>query len=266
MATIVSVVGLYFSYDRPSGPTIMVCFAIALILGGIGRAIALSPRRSRALALTAGGIVLVVTAGLTLYRFRPLPAGHDERGHHGDEGGPEHSPEHEVGTGIAELRAALRDSHENVRARAVANLAETGDLRILPDLIDALHDQSPVVREAAAAALGRAGNPSAIPALKHLLTNEDEDEWVRLRVAHTVADLGDREGLTALLDLAKEGDAKLTRLEALATLLQLSGSADAPPDDPDVAEAKALIQKLERWAQGSRLTFDPVTRTYRPRR
>src|SRR5262249_37245794 len=29
MATVVSAIGLYFSYDRPSGPTIMVCFAVA---------------------------------------------------------------------------------------------------------------------------------------------------------------------------------------------------------------------------------------------
>ena len=263
MATLVSVVGLYFSYDRPSGPTIMVCFAIALILGMAGRAIAVSPRRGRALAMATVTILLVGGAGLTLSLFRPLPAG--QGGDHGDEEGPEHSPEHEVGTGISDLRAALRDSHENVRVRAVSELADTGDIRILPDLIDALHDQSAAVREAAAAALGRAGNPSAIPALKHVLWSEDEDEWVRLRVAHTVADLGDQEGLKALLELAKEGDATLTRLEALTTLLKLSGSNDAPPADPDAAEAKALLQKLETWAKGPRLRFDPVTRTYRSR-
>lgn len=266
MATIVSVVGLYFSYDRPSGPTIMVCFAIALILGGVARAIAVSRHRSRTLAFAAGIVLLIGGAGFTLYHFRPLPAGHEDDAH-GEEEGPGHSPEHEVGTDIPALRAALRDSHENVRAQAVSDLAATGDIRILPDLIDALHDQSPAVREAAAAALGRTGNRSALPALKHLLGNEDEDEWVTLRVAHTVADLGDHEGIAALLDLAKNGEAALARIEALGVVLKLSGSADAPPADPDSDEAKALLGRLEKWAgDGSRLDFDPGTRTYRGRR
>ncbi|MFQ5701880.1 MAG: metal ABC transporter permease, partial [Acidobacteriota bacterium] len=34
VGTLVSAVGLFFSYDRPSGPMIMVCFAVVLVLGG----------------------------------------------------------------------------------------------------------------------------------------------------------------------------------------------------------------------------------------
>src|SRR5882672_3104302 len=49
MGTIVSAVGLLFSYDRPSGPTIMVAFALTLILGGVLKAIVHAPSRSRAL-------------------------------------------------------------------------------------------------------------------------------------------------------------------------------------------------------------------------
>jgi len=268
MATAVSAIGLYFSYDRPSGPTIMVCFAIALILGGLARAIALSPRRSRALAITAAGAILVAGGLWALYRFRPMPATHTAEEETTPSPALAGSPEHAVGSGIGDLRAALRDSHENVRARAVNDLAATGDLRIISDLVAALHDQAPSVREAAAVAMGRAGDPSALPALKQALKNKDEDEWVRLRIAQTISGLGDREGLPVLLQLAGEGEAKVSRLEAISTLLKLSGSGDSPPADPDSPEAKSLIRKLDRWwtVDGPRLSWDPAARLYRGRR
>src|SRR6266571_192003 len=58
MATIVSAIGLMFSYDRPSGPTIMVSFAIALVLGGTIKAILQAPSRTRALAVASASLVL----------------------------------------------------------------------------------------------------------------------------------------------------------------------------------------------------------------
>lgn len=268
MGAIVSAIGLYFSYDRPSGPTIMVCFAIALILGALGRAIALSPRRSRALGITAATLLLATGGLWTLYRFRPMPASQSAEDIAAPDPARASSPEHPVGNTIGDLRAALRDSHENVRARAVSDLAATRDLRIISDLVAALHDQAPSVREAAAAALGRAGDPSALPALKQALKNKDEDAWVRLRIAQTISSLGDREGIPVLLELAKEGDAKLSRLEAIASILKLTGSSEPPPADPDAPEATALIRKLDKWwsTDGPRLSWDPAAHVYRSRR
>src|SRR5262249_25022530 len=156
---IVSAIGLYFSYDRPSGPTIMVCFAAALILGGVARAIATAERRSRAIAVTAAAVLAITAVRFALPRVRPPPAAHPGEAAAADaaDGDDEAAkPEHGVAPGVDGLRAALRDTHENVRAKAVAELEATGDLRILPDLVAALHDQSPAVREAAAAALARA--------------------------------------------------------------------------------------------------------------
>jgi len=177
------------------------------------------------------------------------------------------TPEHAVGSGLQDLRQALHDTHENVRIRAVADLTATSDPRILPDLVDALHDQSAAVREAAAAALARLGNASALPALKLGLKNEDEDEWVRLRIAQAVAGLGDSDGIPILLELARRADAKVTRLEALNTLFSLADlTTDPPPANLDTEQTAALLQRLDRWWEKGKhhLRWDAASRSYRP--
>jgi zinc/manganese transport system permease protein len=273
MATIVSAIGLLFSYDRPSGPTIMVCFALALALGGTVRAIVTAGSRPRALAIAGATAGAMVLAGWMLILFRPSPAA----GHHddadaraagaaaSDAAAPGATPEHEVGSGIDALRRALGDTHENVRVAAVAQLAATNDPRILPDLVNALHDQAPAVREAAAQALERSGSRSAVPPLRQALRNADEDEWVRLRMAQALAGLGEVEGLPILLDLARRGDARLARMEALSTFLRLTRQVDPPPSDPDSQEGRALLRRLDQfWRKhGKDLKWDEASRTYR---
>ncbi|HZE88896.1 MAG TPA: iron chelate uptake ABC transporter family permease subunit [Verrucomicrobiae bacterium] len=267
MAALVSAIGLYLSYDRPSGPTIMVCFAVALILGGLARAIAVSPRRSRAIALTAATLAIVTASSWALYRFRPAPALHGgEAPEPADPAAP--PPEHVVGGSIDSLRAALRDSHENVRAKAVADLAATGDLRVVSDLVAALHDQSATVKEAAALALGRTGSRSALPALIQGLKNADEDEWVRLRISQAVTQLGDTAGIPVLLEIAERGDAKLSRAEALGSLRALSGARGAPPADPDAPDGRAALDAAKHWwaADGAALEWDAAARSFHRRR
>ncbi len=258
MATIVSAVGLFFSYDRPSGPTIMVSFAIALVLGGTVRAISQAPSRPRALAVATASLALAIGAGWLLYYFRPGVHAHpgEVAGAHPGEvaetpgPGGAAEPEHEVGGSMDALRRALKDTHENVRVAAVREIASTADPRILPDLVEALHDQSPAVREQAAAALGRLGNRAALPALLQGLKNKDEDEWVRLRIAQAVAGLGDADAIPVLFDLARSADARVTRLEALGTLARLAKLTDPPPSDPDSPEGQAILQKLDRFWSG----------------
>ena len=258
MATIVSAVGLFFSYDRPSGPTIMVGFAIALALGGTIRAISHAPSRPRALAVATASLALAAGAGWLLYHFRPGAGAHRGKVAAAAAGAIAQSPrpagasepEHDVGGSMDALRRALKDTHENVRVAAVRQIASSADPRILPDLIEALHDQSPAVREQAASALGRLGNRSALPALLQGLKNRDEDEWVRLRIAQAVAGLGDANAIPVLFDLARSADARVTRLEALGTLARLARLPDPPPPDPDSPEGLAFLQKLDRFWSG----------------
>ncbi|MCZ6695006.1 MAG: HEAT repeat domain-containing protein, partial [Acidobacteria bacterium] len=175
-------------------------------------------------------------------------------------------PEHPVGEGLQALRDALRDTHPNVRVRAVERLAAAGDPRVLPDIIDALHDQSAAVREASAAALARLGSRSAAPHLRLALRNLDEDDWVRLRLAIALSELGGVDGLDVLLDLARAGTASVMRLEALTTLIRFARFEEAVPADPDGEEAARSLERIDSWLGDNRdrLEWDAETRSYHP--
>jgi hypothetical protein len=258
MATLVSAVGMYFSYDRPSGPTIIVGFAIALLAGGLAKALLPAARPARALAAAAAMMAVVAGAAWAMQGRQTSPAAGPEETAHLESGpGGAAEPEHPIGTSLDDLRRALRDTHPNVRARAVADLAATGDLRVLHDLTDALHDQDPGVREAAALALGRSGDRTALASLKHHLGDAHEDSWVRLRVAQAVAGLGDPSGLPVLVDLAAGDEAALLRLEAINTLARLAGRTEPPLDAVDGDAFGARLQAMRLFVgDGRGLRFD----------
>ena len=262
MATLVSAVGLAFSYDRPSGPAIIVAFALALLLGATIRAIIYSASKARAMVITLSCLALVVLIGWGLVRFRPAvpePPAPAQTTNLAE------SPEHDVGNDLPSLRQALHDSHENVRVDAVARLAGSGDPRVLPDLLDALQDHSPAVREAAAMALAQLGNRSALPALRQSLRDTDEDAWVRLRMAQAAAGMGEDAGLEPLLKLARDDGPALLRVEALSTLARLAGMPEAELAAPGSPEAEARLQRLEAWWREHRgkLRWDGEAGVYR---
>jgi zinc/manganese transport system permease protein len=276
MGTLVSAIGLSFSYDRPSGPTIMVAFALALLVGALVRSVLRGARPAVALAATAA-VVLVLTAGAASLQSSHTTAAEPEgaaeaaeaaaarAGH--ESSAPETGAAHEQGEGIEGLRRALRDAHAEVRSRAVADLARSGDPRIVHDLVDALADQDAGVREAAAAALGQLGSRTAVAPLLQHLGHPDEDAWVRLRMAQSLGSLGEPVSLAALADLASGGEGKLLRLEAVQSLSRLVGLGDTGLDDPDsevarqrVARARAIIK-----SRGGKPRFDPQSRTFSDR-
>lgn len=273
MGSLVSAIGLSFSYDRPSGPTIMVVFAVALLAGALVRALLRGARPAAGLAATAA-ILAGLTGGAALLHSSHSTSAAPEGAAAAAEAAAAragHAPgeaagdTHEQGEGMEGLRRALRDAHPEVRSRAVADLARTGDPRIMHDLLDALGDQDAGVREAAAAALGQMGTRSAVPALKQHLDHRDEDPWVRLRMAESLGTLGEPSALPVLVELAAGGEGKLVRLEALQILsrqLRLGGDA---LDDPDAEEARVRLEKARAVlkASGGKPRFDPATRTFR---
>ncbi len=264
MGTIVSAIGLLFSYDRPSGPTIMVCFAVALSLGGLMRAVIAAPTRGRRLAVAGSGAAVILGLVALVPAFMRPHLGHGGEGVTHEEV-PGEAPEHPVGGEVEDLRRALRDTHESVRIEAIRRLAASGDPRILPDVVRGLLDLSVAVREAAAAALAAIGDPAALPALEHALHREDEDEWTRLRVAVAVARLGEAAGLPVLLEIAAGGDARLARLEALRSLCDLAGIPPPASEDPDEPEAAAILDRLRDWLEdgGAPPRWDSRARVYR---
>jgi zinc/manganese transport system permease protein len=259
---VVSAVGLFFSYDRPSGPTIMVCFALALIFGGIVRGIQTSHNRMRTAGLAAACVALVVMAGYGMVYFGSSISDEDDHrhgdgSHHATEAAAEAAQAHEVGSSPEDLRLALGDTHAGVRAKAVEALASQGDRGSVPEIVKMLDDSSTAVRENAARALGALGDPSAIGALRGQTTRKGEDEWVRLRSAEALVLLGDPSGLPALIEIARSGEARMARLTALQSLLSASGMSEG--------QADALGALQEWWAKhGSNLRWDPATRSFIP--
>ena len=104
------------------------------------------------------------------------------------------------------------------------------------------------------------------PLLRHL-GHQDEDAWVRLRMAQSLGSLGEPASLPALLDLASGGEGKLLRLEAVQTLSRLVGLGDEGIDDPDsdaarqrIARARAVLR-----SHGGKPRFDAQSRTFSDR-
>ena len=75
-------------------------------------------------------------------------------------------------------------------------------------LIVALRDPDEGVRAQAAAALGRIGNPRAVPALLNSITDTVE---VRRCVVKALGQIGDRAALPALVAALKDDDARVRR-------------------------------------------------------
>nr|BFE61352.1 hypothetical protein GCM10020063_058780 [Dactylosporangium thailandense] len=94
------------------------------------------------------------------------------------------------------LLAALGDTRYNCQAWAAMGCAAMGVREAVPALVGLLdHPQWKVVEEALRA-LGRLGDASVVPALRPLLG--DGVDWVRLRAAEALADIGGPEALDAL--------------------------------------------------------------------
>ncbi|HTV19012.1 MAG TPA: iron chelate uptake ABC transporter family permease subunit, partial [Polyangiaceae bacterium] len=154
--------------DWPPAPAISCVFALILLAAAVVDRVRRAEQRGRALlrfVATAAGLG-VIALGLTTFlrSQRAAHAAHDHAGEaaaaepvapaapdaeHSD---AEHShgpPEHGLGGSRRDLLAALADEHDNVRARAAADLGATGDPSVLPPLVRALEDPSDAVKEKA---------------------------------------------------------------------------------------------------------------------
>ena len=94
------------------------------------------------------------------------------------------------------LLAALADTRYNCQAWAAMGCAAMGVREAVPKLVDLLDSQQWMVVDEAIKALGRLGDASVVPELSSLLG--DDVDWVRLRAAEALADIGGPEALDAL--------------------------------------------------------------------
>ncbi|MCS6964028.1 HEAT repeat domain-containing protein [Thermoflexus sp.] len=106
----------------------------------------------------------------------------------------------------------MKDKDPLVRIAAAGALGALRDPQALPRLRRALKNKDPLVRGAAAEALGQLHDPRALPRLLQALKNEDE--FVRRAAAKSIGKLSPPEG---------------QRGEILEDLAAMARSADFPP-------------------------------------
>lgn len=185
----------------------------------------------------------------------------------------------ETGDGVA-LRAASGETDQpTLRLMACAALASHGNADAIDIVRDTLSSDEEDLRRVAAWILGRVGGPSDVPRLKESLALATEP-LTAAYVHHSLAALGDEEGLTQLRDnldsddpalrtyAAKfAGDARATsvatkliaqlddesvdaRIRAAQTLLEL----ELPASDPDQPLSYLVFEATEanpRYTEGS---------------
>lgn len=119
----------------------------------------------------------------------------------------------------AEMQRALEEFYTRVLADNDVPLQSTA-------LIQALGNQYPTVKIAAAHFLGKHGERRAIPSLRGLLN--DPDPQVKIKAAEVLLKLGDSSGLMTLVEEAKHKQAVI-RLAAVSTSIPFAASASNKP-------------------------------------
>jgi len=241
--------GVSAHMDWPPAPAISCVFAVLLLGAAFFDRVRRAERRLRVASRLAATVALLGLAGLglssALAARRTVLAASDEAHASEPDAHTHGEPEHGHGASRRDLEAALGDEHDNVRARAVAELGALADPATLPALVAALNDASDAVKENAAQALGGLALPEAAPALQAALERPDQDEWVTLREADALVRCGGRAGMNALLALARNADAGLVRREAAQRAAAFAGRV--VPVASDVAASARVLDEVEAW-------------------
>ena len=147
------------------------------------------------------------------------------------------------------LISLLHDESSEVRRTAVESLGKIGDPAAVPSVLALVTDPLPVVRGAAAKALGRIGvsNGAVIDALSHSL--EDSDDAVKQAAAMAIGELEPSSPyLKPIVSLVRVSDVHVKRA-ALRALMEADTGHWVPLilpalDDPDVEVRQTAMAVL----------------------
>ena len=158
---------------------------------------------------------------------------------------------------LAPLVAALRDNDSGVRQQAAVALGRLGDPRALAPLVAALRDNDSGVRQQAAAALGWLGDPRAVKPLVAAL--EDNKYWVRQQAAAALGRLGDPRAVKPLV-AALEDNKYWVRQRAAAALVSLGWQ---PVDETQLALLAVAQQNWDRAVSLGSVALAPLVAALR---
>jgi putative membrane-bound dehydrogenase-like protein len=146
----------------------------------------------------------------------------------------------------ATVRRALADADETVRQTAIHSTSVWRDRDALAPLLGLLKSPALHNRRAAAEALGRLGDGSAVPALLGAV-GEPADRVLEHSLTYALIEIADRDGTAAGLKSANV----LTRRAALTALDQMSGGRlDAATVARELTAADPRLRETAWWIAG----------------
>ena len=118
-----------------------------------------------------------------------------------------------------------RSRPESERLQIIELLGQWATAQVRPPLLSALGDPLPSIREAAARALGWAGNREAVPSLLERFQTPDETTAVKVAVLQALGRIGDDSARGLVVASSRDPDSKIR--EAALYGLALGGLVDA---------------------------------------
>jgi len=142
--------------------------------------------------------------------------------------------DHEASADVSALVAALADPE--LRLSAAHRLGKLKAVEAVPALIRNTRVRQDIDRNAAVWALGRIGDPSAVPTLRDV-ASEDEAVNVRMNAIESLALLGDPLGMELMAALAEDPE---HTLEGASRYLDLPGMRSL---------SRGRLRSTKKWAQ-----------------
>jgi len=143
---------------------------------------------------------------------------------------------------------ALSSEVPELRMAAASALGKLGETSAVPPLVNQLTDEDPQVRVRCCAALAQLDHPKAVPALIERLS--DPDGEVRMEAAVALASIGTDQALAALLDMLDDNNTAIRRIAASSlgeagSVSAVQPLADALADPSSAVRSAAVFSIIE---------------------
>jgi hypothetical protein len=253
--TVVSAVGCSVSYfrDLPSGPAIVACFGVFLVLAGLVSFVTTSADKGRALIRAAAGMVLLALLIGGSFALR-------KREHHDTLHVLQTGNKAEKMLALAEIEAdadlwertkplvsgILASGENEVRLRLLGIVEARKDKSVLPAIEGLLLDKDDSIAERSLRVVRALGDPRSADVIANAARKEDDD-YLRVEMAEALLELGDARGLPLLVDVICGDGANQARREAWE---HLAAHVDVPVKvDVDLAadDKASGVPDLQAW-------------------